>query len=141
MSTKYSPSRRARLLRDRDGGRVALTDHAIARWRARTPHDCPVPIQAAWRRGEWIAHPEVARSPGEQEDPDDVRIYRDGRGSGWGVAFLVVEDATPATVTQDAPRVICTVCAIQTFDHGPTRAYLHGHGPHHPGTEDHEDSI
>jgi hypothetical protein len=129
MSTKYSTGRSRRLLRDRDGGRVALTDHAIDRWQARTPHACPVSVQEAWYRGEFIKHPEVARSDGEDLAPDDVRVYR--HGDRWGAVFLVVEDPTPGTSAQDAARVVCTVCAIQTFDHGPTRAYLSGHGPHH----------
>lgn len=135
-SPKYSTGRSARLLRDRDGGRVALTDHAIQRWQLRTPHECPVSIQEAWRRGEWIKHPAVARSDGEGTAPDDCRIYK--HGMEWGVVFLVVEDPTPGTATQDAARIVCTVCAIQTFDHGPTRAYLSGHGPHHYPNSDQE---
>lgn len=134
-SPKYSTGRSRRLLRDRDGGRVALTDHAIERWRLRTPHECPVSIREAWRAGEWVKHPEVARSDGEDVAPDDVRIYK--HGMEWGIVFLVVEDPTPGTSTQNAERIVCTVCAIQTFGHGPTRAYLSGHGPHHyPNQED-----
>lgn len=129
-SPKYSTGRSERLLRDRDGGRAALTDHALDRWAARTPHDCPVSVQEAWRRGEWIKHPEVARSDGEERPPDDVRIYK--HGMEWGAVFLVIEDLTPATpIPQNAERIVCTIAAIQTFGHGPTRAYLHGHGPHH----------
>jgi len=128
-SPKYSTGRAARLLRDRDGGRVALTDHAIQRWQTRTPHENPVSIQEAWHRGEFIKHPEVARSDGEDAAPDDVRIYKHGQR--WGVVFLVVEDPAPWRATQSGERIVCTVCAIQTFDHGPTRAYLSGHGPHH----------
>ena len=128
-SPKYSGGGSRRLLRDRDGGRVALTDHAIHRWQTRTPHECPVGIHEAWREGEWVKHPQVATSDGEDEPPDDVRVFR--YGDRWGAVFLVVEDPTPASHTQNAERVVCTVAAIQTFDHGPTRAYLHGHGPHH----------
>lgn len=134
-SPKYSTGRSRRLLRDRDGGRVALTDHAIQRWQARTPHECPVSIREAWRRGEWIAHPDIVRSPGEDETPDDARIYK--HGMDWGVVFLVVEDPNPWETTQHAGRVVVTVTALTTFDHGPSRAYLHGHGPHHyPDQED-----
>lgn len=135
MSTKYSTDRSRRLLRDRDGGRVALTDHAIQRWQARTPHECPVSIREAWRAGEWIKHPDVARSPGEETAPDDVRVFKFGQQ--WGVAFLVVSDPSPWKTTQTAARVVCTVCATQTFGHGPTRAYLSSHGPHYyPDQED-----
>jgi hypothetical protein len=128
MSSKYETGRSDRLVRDRDGGRVALTDHALHRWQLRTPHDCPVGIHEAWREGEFIKHPEVAISDGEEDPPDDVRVFK--FGDKWGVAFLVVEDPTPASHTQNAERVVCTIAAIQTFDHGPTRAYLSGHGPH-----------
>lgn len=125
---KYSTGRNSRLLRDRDGGRCALTDHAIERWRSRTPHECPVSIHTAWRAGEFVKHPEIARSDGESKAPDDVRVFKYGQE--WGVAFLVVADPNPWETTQDAARVVCTIAALQTFDHGPTRAYLHGHGPH-----------
>lgn len=128
-SPKYSTGRSERLLRDRDGGRVALTDHALHRWQGRTPHECPVSVQQAWQRGEWIKDPEVTRSDGEDQAPDDARVYR--HGDAWGVVFLVVRDPSPWHTTQDAARVVCTIAALQTFDHGPTRAYLHGYGPHY----------
>jgi len=128
VSSKYSTGRGRRLLRDRDGGRVALTDHAIQRWGQRTPHRCPVSVHQAWRAGEWVKHPGVARAPGEDTAPDDVRVFK--FGDEWGVVFLVVADPTPWEGTQDADRVVCTIAALQTFDHGPSRAYLHSHGPH-----------
>jgi hypothetical protein len=135
-SPKYSTGRSARLLRDRNGGQAALTDHALHRWQGRTPHECPVSVQEAWHRGEFIKHPAVARSDGEDQAPDDVRVYR--HGDQWGVAFLVVADPTPGLGTQNAERIVCTIAAIQTFNHGPVRAYLHGYGPHHQpeGSED-----
>jgi len=128
VSSKYSTGRGRRLLRDRDGGRVALTDHAIQRWGQRTPHRCPVSVHRAWRAGEWVKHPGVARAPGEAEAPDDVRVFK--YGDEWGVVFLVVQDPDPWDHTQDAGRVVCTIASLRTFDHGPTRAYLHSHGPH-----------
>jgi len=133
VSTKYSTGRGRRLLRDRDGGRVALTDHAIQRWNQRTPHRCPVSVHQAWRAGEWVKHPGVARAPGEDTAPDDVRVFR--YADEWGVVFLVVEDPDPWEHTQDAGRVVCTIASLRTFDHGPTRAYLHSHGPHLEGEE------
>jgi hypothetical protein len=135
---KYSTGRSRRLLRDRDGGRVALTDHAIERWRLRTPHECPVSIREAWRAGEFIKHPGIARSDGESEAPDDVRVCK--YGMDWGVAFLVVEDPDPWDHTQDAARVVVTVADLQTFEHGPTRAYLHSHGPHLAGDASTDDA-
>jgi len=125
---KYSTGRASRLLRDRDGGRCALSDHAIERWRERTPHQCPVTIREAWAAGEFVRHPAVACSEGETDPPDDVRVFR--YGTDWGVAFLVLNDPTDHASPTDAGRVVVTVAAIQTFDYGPVRAYLHGHGPH-----------
>jgi len=128
-SPKYSAGGNRRLLRDRDGGWVALTDHALHRWRTRTPHECPVSVHEAWREGEWIKHPQVAQSDGEAEPPEDVRVFRWGQQ--WGVVFLVVTDESASPVrTNDADRVVCTIANLQTRDHGPARAYVYSHGPH-----------
>jgi hypothetical protein len=120
-------------------GDVALTDHAIHRFAERTPHDCAVGIVEAWRKGEDIEHPQVARSPNDSRDPERVRVYTHGdeRGSQtWGVVFLVVQEATPEherPPTHTCDRVVCTVMDVGGFDHGPSRAYLHSHGPHGGG--------
>jgi len=135
MSTpKYSTGRGSRILRDRDGGRVALTDHALHRWRGRTPHDTGVSVREAWRRGEWLQHPAVVQSEGEDEAPDDARLYR--HGGRWGVVFLVVEDPRVSPSPRNVARIVATIAAIETFDHGPTRAYLSGHGPHYHPDDD-----
>lgn len=134
MSTKYNAGRsQGRILRDAHG-EVALTDHAIHRYRERTPHDCQVGIAEAWRRGEALQHPSVAGSL-DSPAPESARIYR--HSDEWGVVFVVVEDgaADAGEVPGRAERVIVTVCQIRTYDQGPVRAYLHGHGPHGPEGE------
>lgn len=127
--TKYQTTEReARIVRDEEG-RVGLTDHAIHRYRQRTPHDCRVSIREAWRRGEELQHPSVAGSL-DQPNPKSARVYR--HGDGWGVVFIVVESHSPDAGLRDdrAERVAVTTCKIRTFDHPPVRAYLRSHGPH-----------
>ena len=122
MSTKYSADSDNQML----DGEVAMSDHACVRYRQRTPHDCDVPAQVAWRRGEDIEHPQVAQSPGEDKPPERVRVYR--HGDEWGIAFLVDRDISD--VVRKGKLVVVTVVHIDGFDHGPSRAYLHSHGPH-----------
>jgi len=139
MSTKYSTDGYRRILRDRDGGRVALTDHALQRWRQRTPDGSSVPIRTAWRRGEWLRHPELIQSDSESEAPADARLYR--HGDDWGVVFVVVTDATTDPSPQNTPRVVATIAAVRTFQHKPTRAYLRSHDSHYQPTDDQEDTT
>jgi len=122
MSTKYG-SQTSRLLDDD----VALTDHGQQRFRQRTPEDCSIDPHTAWRLGEWVKHPQVAQSDGQNEGPDDVRVYVHGHE--WGVAFLVSE-AEQAHIAGHCPFIVVTVVDLDGFDHGPSRAYLHSHGPH-----------
>ena len=119
---------------------VALTDHACHRYKQRTPHDCSVSVREAWQAGEDIEHPALARSPGDGRDPHRARIYRhgdeSGQPAGWGVVFLVVEDRLPPAerpAHHDANYVVATVINIKGYDHGPTRSYFAGYGPHRPG--------
>ena len=123
MSTKYSADSDSQLLDDE----VAMTDHACLRYRQRTPHECDVPPQVAWRRGEDIKHPQVCQSDGEDDPPDRVRVYR--HDEDWGVAFLVSQYLGDAVRAGDL--IVVTVINLQGFDHGPSRAYLHSHGPHY----------
>lgn len=122
MSTKYQTGDR-KLVEDD----IALTDHAIMRFRQRTPHDCDIDPRVAWREGEFIEHPEVATSPNEDEPPERVRVFK--FKNEWGVAFLVSE-AEQAHIAGHCPYIIVTVVDLDGFDHGPSRAYLHSHGPH-----------
>jgi len=129
MSTKYTTGASdGRILRDAHG-EIGLTDHAIHRFRERTPHDCQVGIAEAWRKGEPLQHPSVAGSL-DSPTPESARIYR--HSDDWGVVFVVVEDqaADAGTVPDRTDRIVVTICQIRTYDSGPVRAYLHGHGPH-----------
>jgi len=115
---------------------IALTDHAIERYRQRTPHDCDIGPREAWTRGEWVKHPEVAQSDGESEPPERVRLYVHAGESGsqaWGIAFLVMAHEGGARTYGRVGNVVVTCNHIQGFDHGPARAYLHSHGPHGGG--------
>lgn len=128
MSTKYGDKSNSRLVEDE----IALTNHAIARFRERTPHGSDITPHAAWRLGEWVKHPQVAQSDGEPEPPDRVRLYMHGEDSHeWGVAFLVTSSDNPRP--DAAANVVATVIDVNGFDHGPARAYLHSHGPHTRG--------
>lgn len=126
--SKYDPGD-SRLL----SNEVALSDHARHRWAERSPHDCPVTAQRAFRLGEWVADPGVARATLSEEAPDDVRVYC--HPDGWGLAFLVV-DADREDVPGYAPRVVPTVLRIRELGHEPSRAYLRAHGPHSGGETD-----
>lgn len=135
MSTKYNVGERSHEARiiETDRGDVALTDHSLHRWRERTPHQCPVSVQEAFRRGEWIRHPAVAGSPGDPRDPTLARVYKHhaADGSEWGVVWLIDEDDAEDRVRDyNAGLVALTCCGFETIEHGPSRSYLHGHGPH-----------
>ena len=119
MSTKYHVNASTTVL---DG--FPLTDHAAMRYRQRTPHECDVTPQEAWARGEFIKHPRVCQSDGEDVPPERVRIYRHDQE--WGVAFLVCRDVE--RIGGDA--VIRTVIGFSDFEFSPTRAYLDAYGPH-----------
>jgi hypothetical protein len=134
MTTKYSTSDTTHLADD-----VALTDHAIHRFRERTPHDCPVGIREAYRRGEDIRDPQVARSPEDMRELARVRVYRHGHGGAtadWGVVFLIVKDARDAgerPPQHACDHLVVTVVSIDGITHSPSRAYLNSHGPHGGG--------
>ena len=106
----------------------------LARPRERTPHDCPMGIRAAWRGGEPLKHPCVAGAL-DSPTPESARIYR--HSDEWGVVFVVIKDqaADAGTAPDRTERIVVTVCRIRTYDSGPVRAYLHGHGPHGPAEE------
>jgi len=125
MSTKYETGDR-RLVEDD----IVLTDHAIMRYRQRTPHDCSVNPRVAWRRGEFVKHPEVAESDHDDRPLQQVRVYK--HGDEWGVAFLVAH-ADDAHISGRCSFVVATVIHLAGFEHGPSRAYLHSHGPHDGG--------
>jgi hypothetical protein len=128
--TKYETGRRSTLVEDD----VALTNHALNRYRERTPHDRAVGIREAYRRGEDIDHPAVAGSPDDPRAPKRARVYK--HGDRWGVVFLIVEEHTPAAerpAHHTADHVVTTVIHLAGYEHGPSRAYLHSHGPHDGG--------
>lgn len=137
MSTKYNFGERSHESRIIETGRgdVALTDHSLHRWNERTPHQCPVSVQQAFRRGEWIRHPTVAGSPNDPRDPKLARVYRhlSSDGTEWGVVWLIDEDEVdPEQRVRDccAGLVAVTCFGFETIEHGPSRGYLHSHGPH-----------
>lgn len=134
MSSKYETNRqpKTRVL-NTDRGTIGLTDHSLHRWNERTPHDCPVSVQEAFYSGEWIRHPSVARSPDDPRDPEMARVYKHqaADGSEWGVVWLIVDDEEVTRVREHVGEMVAvTCCSFDTIEHGPSRAYLHGHGPH-----------
>lgn len=116
---------------------VALTDHALHRWRERTPHECPVGVREAYRRGEDIRDPQVARSPNDMREPARARVYVH-RGHAWGVVFLIDAEDTPAAERPEhhtADYVVATVVDLASIGHGPSKVYLDSHGPHAGGEQ------
>ena len=132
MSTKYTANHRnSRVVEDN----VALTDHAIHRYRQRTPHECSLGIREAYRRGEDIRDPQVARSPDDPRTPERARVYI-AEDHEWGVVFLVDEEDRPAAerpAHHTADYVVATVVDLGSIEHGPSKVYLHSHGPHDGG--------
>jgi hypothetical protein len=130
VSSKYSAAPRLRLVDDD----VALTDHAIRRYRERTPADCDVDVRDAYRLGEAIRDREVTRTPGDARIPERAVIYR--HAGDWAVVFIVGENDCPPA-ERPAPAtdlVVTTVFDVDRVAHGPSRAYLHAHGPHGGGS-------
>lgn len=130
MSTKYTAGDDARTLADSEGNPVRLTDHAIYRFRERTPADHDLSIRECWRRGEEIKHPAVAVVDGDRP-AERVRVFR--HSDGWSAVFMVVLDKHDHFGSRG--RVVATVLVISQYDHGPTRAYLESHGPHDLGDQ------
>lgn len=126
--TKYTGSKSHYVSDD-----VALTDHAIHRWRQRTPHDCPVSLHRAWQLGEWLRHPEVVSSEYEQGVLSRARLYR--HSSDWGVVFLVKRDLSE----YGASEAVVTVINVSRSSHPPTEAYLEAHAIHGPGAKNDDD--
>jgi len=131
VSTKYSTGPDSRILTGQDGRAVALTDHALDRWRARTPADIDIGVRRAWQLGDHIKHCSVA-SADDQPDPVAVRVFQ--HSDGWTAIFLVVDDGEPAAA-HEAPRVVATVYNLQTLDHIPSREYVAAYGPHDLGDQ------
>ena len=134
MSTKYTTNRSDSRFVEDD---VALTDHAIHRYRQRTPHDCSLGIREAYRRGEDIRDPQVARSPNDMRTPERARVFV-AAGHEWGVLFLIDAEGTPAAerpAHHTADYVVATVMDLGGIEHGPSKAYLHSHGPHDGGAD------
>ena len=132
MSTKYTANHRNSRFVEDD---VALTDHAMHRYRQRTPHECSLGIREAYRRGEDIRDPQVARSPNDMRTPERARVFV-AAGHEWGVVFLVdEEDRSPAErpAHHTADYVVATVVDLGSIEHGPSKVYLHSHGPHDGG--------
>ena len=133
MSTKYSTGDADRLLTAADGRSVALTDHALHRWRMRTPPTCQVGAREAFRRSEPIKDPSIVFSE-TRDELVAARVFKMARGDvEWTAVFLVIEDRdeTRTSLDENADLVIPTLYRVRSIDHGPTRAYLHSHGPHY----------
>ena len=67
--------------------------------------------------------------------PARARVYV-ADGNAWGVVFLIVDDRVPAAQRPEhhtADHVVATVIDLNSIDHGPSKAYLHSHGPHDGG--------
>lgn len=136
MSAKYQTHSNARILVDTSNVEYALTDHAIDQWHKRMPVDRTISIRGAWHQGEMIKHPSVCDTDAESTDPPDaIRVFNPD--CSWSAVFVCVEGNHSAPVPEvgserqfEADRTIVTTCRIRTYEHGPTRAYLHSHGPH-----------
>lgn len=102
---------------------MPITRHALNRYRERTPDDAVPPLRA-WERGEDVQHPGVAETLSDYSPPVQVRVYNHNQE--WFAVFIVVDDG----YHYDEPY-IKTVYNLFTLNHGPSRAYLHSHGPHY----------
>jgi hypothetical protein len=107
-------------------GRVLVSRHADHRWNERKPHGCTVELSDAWDAGERLKHSDVARNETYDSVPES-RIYWHGRD--WAVVFLINE-SHEVRRWANTERILMTVRRFRDFDHGPTRAYLSGYGPH-----------
>ena len=66
-------------------------------------------------------------SSDDEGDPEAAVVFH--HSDGWGVAFLVVDDGQPV-FKHEAPRVVVSVYAFETYEHNPSAAYLRAYGPH-----------
>ncbi|AFH21993.1 hypothetical protein OSG_eHP14_00065 [environmental Halophage eHP-14] len=119
MSSKYGPTDSRYVQAD-----VALTDHALHRYRQRTPHDCEIAPQIAWRRGEFVKHEQICRSDDDENPLINARIYR--HSEDWGIVFLVDRNIG----SLGASKVVVTANSIRGFNHKPTRNYLEAYPVH-----------
>jgi hypothetical protein len=122
---KYSPDRSRYLT-----GNLAMTDHALDRFRERLPHGSDLNHQQVYRLGEYVEHPEVAHGSLDRSVPDAARVFR--HRDGWGLVYLV----TTADNTEGADRVeyiVPTILRIRDYNDPAPRAYFMAHGPHGTG--------
>jgi hypothetical protein len=121
---------------------VSISQHARHRYRERTPQHAEQAVGAAeaFRRGEYIEHPEICGKLHSSTDHglERVRLYlhpcdSDG-GYQWGVVFLIQQNRyyrdNPGQNRASTPLVVATTVALRQIDHGPTKAYLSGRGAH-----------
>lgn len=117
--SKYSPDGGDRWLT----ADTRLSRHASERWHERTPDHSCVDSDEAFRSGEEIKHPQLARQHSELDDPDRAIVYRE---QDWGVVFILERDYNLGSDNY----VIVTVVSLAMIEYGPTRCYLYSHGPH-----------
>ena len=127
--TKYSVSQRERWGLAAD---VPITDHALERYKERTPEDCDVRPATAWQRGEDMKHPGVLELDSGRTPPVRARVYHHDQE--WLVVFVVVEREP------EGDRIVATVYGGHTHEHGPTQAYIHSHGPHYVSDSTHAEA-
>jgi hypothetical protein len=101
-----------------------LAKHGSKRWRERTPDDSCIDVDEAFRNGDEIKHPQVARQYSELDDPDRAVVYKE---QDWGVVFILERDNH---VGVSDNYIIVTVVSLDMISHGPTRCYLYSYGPH-----------
>jgi len=128
MSTKYDINDSDRLTGD-NGEVVILSDHAIHRYRQRTPADSEIGLRECWRRGDSIKHPKVAVLD-DDRPAEMVRVFR--HTDGWSAVLPAVRDYKQYNSNQ---LVITTVLVVDKYDHPATRAYLEAYGPHDTGDQ------
>jgi hypothetical protein len=111
---------------DGKSGKVRVSIHAGHRWNERKPHNCPVELEEAWRESEQLKHTGIARCGDSTVDDSFVYNHADE----WAVVFLIGDKIETKTFGTRSERSLMTVMRVRDYNHGPTRAYLHAHGPH-----------
>jgi hypothetical protein len=133
VSSKYKAIGTELVVSDLAGNSVTVSEHALNRWRERTPADADISIREAWRHGERVKHPPIA-SDGCDDTCDLARVFR--HSDGWSAVFIVLIDHHSGEWGRSAERCVATVLTIDKYDHEPTRAYLREYGPHDGGCDE-----
>jgi hypothetical protein len=103
---------------------IRVSQHARQRWQERSPHECPVKLETAWKNANRLQDDSIVG------DSNVAQSFVYNHSDGWGIVFLVSHSHEIEVWGAMQERAIMTVLRVRDIDHDPTQAYLAEYGPH-----------